>query len=382
MPGVDPSRVRVAASQAASSRVAFWRRKCLMRKGSISKEARPFFFPGVLCLRRIKGRDVGEDEVVAELVAVAEYALVVVDEVAAPVEDELLSIDFDGARVVRGVAVNDVDAGVDEGVGEGPLGARRCVAPIRPPVERHNSEGGIPLLFFFRRRRRRRDELPPDPRRRRGVEVRERVDAGPVRRRLPRLRDPARLVAVGGDPNRRLRVVVSLEFLHFRRVPYVGSRADEGDARLGQRLQRFLEATAAPVEDVVVREDRAVGERSQNLDGVLGMDSVIDSLGRQIVRRRHCRLQIHDHLRRLPLPNLTQGVAPDVLDGPPKPAVRLLGDGDVAPCILHVGLRDRRRARHRERLVDATRHHHVPGQRERPHPSPTARRSPSFTQTP
>ena len=51
-------------------------------------------------------REVHEHEVVAEFFVAAD-ALVVVDEVAAAIEDRPVAIDFDGFEVMRGMTVND-----------------------------------------------------------------------------------------------------------------------------------------------------------------------------------------------------------------------------------------------------------------------------------
>ena len=51
-------------------------------------------------------------ELAAERLVAAD-PLVVVQEVAAAVEDQLVAVDLDPLGVVRGVAVHDVDPGVD-----------------------------------------------------------------------------------------------------------------------------------------------------------------------------------------------------------------------------------------------------------------------------
>src|SRR5947208_3628706 len=84
--------------------------------------------------KEIQGREVERAQVVP-VVLVAGDALVVVDEVAAPVEDELPRVHLQGARMVRGVAVDEVHAGVDQGVRTGGLGAGDEVAPVGAPVD-------------------------------------------------------------------------------------------------------------------------------------------------------------------------------------------------------------------------------------------------------
>ena len=65
----------------------------------------------------------------------AGYALVVIDAVAAAVQDELAPEHLDRARVMRGVAVGEVDAAVDQGAGEAHLIRVYAVSPVRSPVD-------------------------------------------------------------------------------------------------------------------------------------------------------------------------------------------------------------------------------------------------------
>lgn len=76
--------------------------------------------PGEFARVRRQGHEVGDAQVVAVLL-VAGDALVVVDEVPAAVQDQPVPVDLDGARVVRGVAVDDIGAAVHQGVGEAAL---------------------------------------------------------------------------------------------------------------------------------------------------------------------------------------------------------------------------------------------------------------------
>jgi hypothetical protein len=71
---------------------------------------------------------------------VAADALVVVDEVAAAVEDELPVVHLDRPGMVRGVAVHDVHAAVDETVGERALVPRHVVPPVAAPVDGDDDE--------------------------------------------------------------------------------------------------------------------------------------------------------------------------------------------------------------------------------------------------
>jgi hypothetical protein len=84
---------------------------------------------------RIQSGEVQEGEVATKGFVAAD-ALVVVQEIAAAVEDELVPIYLEAHRVVRGVAVHDVHSrGIDEHVGKGTLPGWDAVAPVAAPVE-------------------------------------------------------------------------------------------------------------------------------------------------------------------------------------------------------------------------------------------------------
>jgi hypothetical protein len=72
---------------------------------------------------------------IASISLVARDAFVVVQEVAAPVENGPPSVDFDCLRMMRGVAVDHIDAGhIDELVSQGDLLLFDLVAPVVTPV--------------------------------------------------------------------------------------------------------------------------------------------------------------------------------------------------------------------------------------------------------
>src|SRR5713226_1623479 len=72
-------------------------------------------------------------------------AFVVVDAVTAAVEDELAAEDLDRAGVVRGVAVDEVDAPVDQPAGEADLIRAHVIPPVGSPVDGddHNVTGPL-----------------------------------------------------------------------------------------------------------------------------------------------------------------------------------------------------------------------------------------------
>src|SRR5262245_2301855 len=97
-------------------------------------------------LPRIYFHQIHKRQVAAELL-IAGNPLIVGQEIAAPVKDQSLSIDFDGLHVVRGVAVNDRDAFINEPMREADLLIRNAVAPIAAPMDRsHNHGAGLCML--------------------------------------------------------------------------------------------------------------------------------------------------------------------------------------------------------------------------------------------
>jgi hypothetical protein len=89
---------------------------------------------GELAGAGVKGREV-EQAQVGPAGLVAGDALVVIDAVAAAVQDELAAVHLDRARVVAGVAVDEVDAAVDQPAGEAHLIRVEAVSPVRSPVD-------------------------------------------------------------------------------------------------------------------------------------------------------------------------------------------------------------------------------------------------------
>src|SRR5215472_18345646 len=83
--------------------------------------------------------EVQQPQVVPVLLVAAD-ALVVVDAIAAAVEDELAPVDLDRAGMVRGVAVDQVDAAVDEPAGEADLVTVHAIPPVGSPVDGHDRD--------------------------------------------------------------------------------------------------------------------------------------------------------------------------------------------------------------------------------------------------
>jgi hypothetical protein len=63
-------------------------------------------------------------------------SLVVIDKVPAAIEDEPVTIDLDRKRMMRRVAVDNVDAAVDQPARKSDVLSRRFVSPIAAPMDR------------------------------------------------------------------------------------------------------------------------------------------------------------------------------------------------------------------------------------------------------
>ncbi len=92
----------------------------------------------------VQGREV-EQAQVAAVGLVAGDALVIIDAVAAAVQDEPAAVHLDRARVVWGVAVHHVDAAVDQSAGEAHLIGVHAVSPVGSPVDGDHRDVTGPL---------------------------------------------------------------------------------------------------------------------------------------------------------------------------------------------------------------------------------------------
>ena len=78
---------------------------------------------------------------VAAIFFVPADTFIIIEEIAAAIENEPLMVDLDGLRVMRRMAVNDRHIRpVDEGACEELLFGRDFVAPIRSPMKRDNGQ--------------------------------------------------------------------------------------------------------------------------------------------------------------------------------------------------------------------------------------------------
>ena len=126
-------------------------------------------------------REVQQAQVVPVLLMTGD-AFVVVDAVAAAVQDELAPEHLDRARVMRGVAVDEVDTAADQPVGEADLVRVHVIPPVGSPVDGDDHDVTGP---------------PGGPRPAGDVvgggagQIGQQVDAGPGRGSGPACRDPA-----------------------------------------------------------------------------------------------------------------------------------------------------------------------------------------------
>ena len=222
-----------------------------------------------LARARLHRREVEQPQVVAVLVVVPD-ALVVVDAVAAAVEDELAPEHLDRARVVRGVTVDQVGPAVDQPVGEADLAGAHAIPPVRSPVDGDHSEVTGPLFG-------------PDPAGDivgGGVgQIRQHVDAGPVPGGGPVGRDPAGTGAARQhDDTAAARHRDGYRPPRLLAVPPGPCRAQPG---FGQGFQGVLQAAAAEVEHVVVRQRAHVRPDGGHAGQVARAHPVVNGLARR-----------------------------------------------------------------------------------------------------
>src|SRR5260370_11016589 len=93
---------------------------------------------------RIEGREVHEHEVTPVLLMPTD-SFVVIDEVAAAIKDQPVSIDLDRTRMMGRVAVDDVNAAVDQPVGKLDALATHFRSPLRAPMAPANTHALAPL---------------------------------------------------------------------------------------------------------------------------------------------------------------------------------------------------------------------------------------------
>ena len=82
-------------------------------------------------------REVQQPQIIPEALVAAD-AFVIVDAIAAAVEDEPAPVDLDRAGVMRGVAVDQVDTAVDQPSGEADLVVIHVISPVGAPVDGHH----------------------------------------------------------------------------------------------------------------------------------------------------------------------------------------------------------------------------------------------------
>ncbi len=117
---IDPDAERTALSvqDVAQPVCVFMRRAVQPEISDLQRRHLELDQPSV---RRVYARKIHQHQIVPEFL-VSLDAFVIVQEIAAAIEDRLFLVDFDPLRMVRRMAVDDVDARqVDQRMGEGPL---------------------------------------------------------------------------------------------------------------------------------------------------------------------------------------------------------------------------------------------------------------------
>src|SRR5439155_12403990 len=182
---------------------------------------------------------VHQHDVVAELFVTPD-ALVVVDEVSATVEDEPVCVYLNGPWMVRGVAMDQIDAAIDQPMSEAHILARHRVAPVAPPV--NGGDQKVPRTFGTRHAIENRD-------RGRLGQILEQGDA-----RTRGASGPTRGDASGFGADRKHDEAAPVPQGNASRpkgLLLVATRPDDFESRVCERLHRLHQAGIAVVEDVV-----------------------------------------------------------------------------------------------------------------------------------
>src|SRR5438132_7758740 len=134
------------------------------------------------------------------------------------------------------------------------------------------------------------------------------------------------------------------------------------DARLVQRLERLAKSITLPIDDVIVREHRAVNRSGVEHVHIRRMHSIVDSFFRpRMIRRRDCGLEIDDAHARLQTTKHIERVSPDVLGRrfARNGTIFPLGKLDIALRRAHVALVNHWIDGMLEDLINTSAKHHV-----------------------
>ena len=229
--------------------------------------------------------EVHQREVAAETF-LAPDAFVVVQEIAAAIEDELAAVDLDALDVMRRVAVHDVGAAVvDEPVGEGALFAGDIEAPVAAPVHRHHDDVAGPPLPVAELGDRPRP-CAAETRSRKFTPARPRVAAQSAGTPLSSVAQAKTSTRPVGPSAISAGAAASWA---SRPAPAVRMPAPCRHASV------CSEARTAPVQHVVVGQDAAVDAGAREARQVGRVHPVVDALARcRVLAGGDGRLQVHD----------------------------------------------------------------------------------------
>jgi hypothetical protein len=191
-------------------------------------------------------------------------AFVVIEEIAATVNDRSIAVDFYAFRMMRRVTVDAVDAtAVDERMGERALRSRNSIPPIATPVNRGDDDVfGAPILGYpcgcisggF------------------GRQLGQHVDAGLVFPSRPNEWNPTRLATEREHQYASFRAEV-----HDRGCRCLGAiaaGARRGQTHVAQRFERLEQSRVTEVEHVIVGQDTTVEASGCQPTGIVRMHSI------------------------------------------------------------------------------------------------------------
>ena len=308
-------------------------------------------------VRPVQGDQVQQGKITAKL-RIAANAFVVVDQVTTAVKNRLAPVDFDADGVMRGMAVDEVHAGlVNERAGKAGVGRRDRVAPVPAPVDGDHHQVARSLVCLH---------AVGDAAHRGVRQVRQQIYPRAVRRGCPGSRYAAAVDAAGEDQHAPPIGQWQCGGCLRRRLVGTGARHPQPGPR--QAVQCLVESGVAPVQDMVVGQYAAVDIRGRETGDVVRMHAVLDTLaGPGCAAGGDCGFEVDDTYVRRGLFECGQGVTPDIgeVHRPGNRPVGPFGQAYIVQRRLAIGFVNARIAGVGQGLVNGSAGHDVASHEER-----------------
>src|SRR5271166_1270564 len=179
----------------------------------------------------------------------------------------MTAVNLGGLHMMRGMAMHDSDALIDQLMNKAGLLGADAVVPIASPVDRRYDHIALAAESMH---------LARDVARSLLRSVFQKIDAWPVRGRGPFPWNATRRRAIREDEHAAF--AGHVKHRRCSSLCGVASRARVGDARCVERAQCLGQTVVAPVEDMIVREAAAVDARRGDAVDVAWMHAVVDLL--------------------------------------------------------------------------------------------------------